>query len=249
MEIVIRKTEEEVDSFVSLIIASSILANPNLVMALATGNTTKNLYEKFIKLAKSTSLYTKDVYGFAVDEYLGIDPFDSISCGFRLNTAFVDSGVLERSHLITPNDFHETEIRTICEAYEQRILDLGGIDLQILGVGINGHLGFNEPLSSLSSRTHVVALTDGTRKILAEKYEKQTVAQIPKEGITLGLGTIMRSKKIILIIKGRKKASMAANIVYGPLSEEVPASVLQIHPNCLLVMDEEAAEVVGRQSQ
>ncbi|MGH0051830.1 MAG: glucosamine-6-phosphate deaminase [Sphaerochaetaceae bacterium] len=236
MKIVIRKTVEEVDAYVSLVMASRILDAPSLVMALATGNTTKSLYGRFQELAKSSGLATGAAYGIAVDEYLGIDPTDSISCGFRLHAAFVETGLLEQSHLITPHD-----VQGVCEVYEQRISDLGGIDLQILGVGANGHLGFNEPQSSFSSTTHVVSLTKETRETLAKKYKKQSVDQIPEKGITIGLGTIMRSKEIVVILKGREKASIAADLIAGSLSEAVPASILQIHPNCTVVLDAEAA--------
>jgi glucosamine-6-phosphate deaminase len=244
MNIVVRESKNDVDAYVAMIMASRIMLNPGLVIALATGNTTKSLYQVFADMVKFTGLKTQELQGLAVDEYWGLQEDDSIGCFARLKNAFVDAGILKRSSLFGPLTMGASTCESVCEKYDVLIRKIGGIDLQILGVGNNGHLGFNEPGTPFASTTHRVSLSQGTRMVLSEKYHKSSFSQIPEEGITMGLGTIMLSREIVLLIKGEQKASIAKSLISDPVTEAIPASILQVHPCCTVVLDREAARLI-----
>ena len=215
------------------------------VLGLATGSTPKTLYAELVRMHKEEKLSFKNVVTFNLDEYYPID-----------NDALQSYNRFMRSHLfdhvdINPKDINipngeikKEDIKSHCIQYEKRIADAGGIDLQILGIGNNGHIGFNEPGSSIHSRTRLITLDNSTR--ISNAYEFANISQVPRLAITMGIGTIMKSKKIILMAWGPGKAPVIKKAVEEDHTEQVPASLLQIHDDVKFVVDEAAAAELTR---
>ncbi|WP_320121873.1 6-phosphogluconolactonase [uncultured Sphaerochaeta sp.] len=236
MELIQQQRVEQVDAYVSLCMAAQILDKPASILALATGNTTEPIYRVFTALVQESGLDVSGIRASVVDEYTDISVASPLGCRNRLQRLFVDTGLLEASQLIAPRLKSEIPLFT-------SLLDsLGPFDLQILGVGANGHLGFNEPGADPSSLVHEVPLTEETRKVLEKKYSQRGIHEpIPLSGITMGLKPILQAREIILVAKGREKADVVKALYQGPIEKSLPASFLQLHPRCKLVVDEEAA--------
>ncbi|HET9746381.1 MAG TPA: glucosamine-6-phosphate deaminase [Chitinophagaceae bacterium] len=219
--------------------------NERCVLGLATGSTPKTLYAELVRLHKNEGLSFKNVITFNLDEYYPIDKDAFQSYNRFMKIHLFDHIDIDPSNINIPNgEIPKEEVKAYCEEYEKKINDAGGIDLQILGIGNNGHIGFNEPGSNLHSKTRLVALDNSTR--IANSYEFANISQVPRLAITTGISTIMRAKRIILLAWGQGKAPVVQKSVEGHVTEQIPASQLQLHNDCVFVLDEAASAELTR---
>ncbi len=238
MEVVIRDTKEDAALLTARLIEQELSANPFLVLGLATGRTMEAVYGLLVRMHAQQGLDFSRTVTFNLDEYVGLSPDHPCSYRQYMQKHLFDHINIDprRTHL--PNGMAQ-DVPTECRQYEQRIRNSGGIGLQLLGVGRSGHIGFNEPVSSLRSRTREKALTP------------QTVAQnsavfggpehMPRWAITMGVGTILECRRCLLLATGREKAEIIARAVEGPITSMVSATALQLHPDCTVILDEAAA--------
>jgi len=236
MEVLIQSDADQAARLAARIIARELRAKPDLVLGLATGRTMERVYHH---LASTRNLDFSRCRTFNLDEYIGL-PVEH-PCSYRhYMTEHLFSRVnLAPDHTFLP-DGMASDLAAECRRYEARILALGGIDLQLLGLGSDGHIGFNEPLSALLSRTREKALTPATLAQNAEPFGGDP-ARVPRRAITMGVGTILDSRRCLLLATGPGKAEILARAVEGPITAMVTASALQLHPRCQVVVDEAAA--------
>lgn len=220
-------------------------ANKQVVLGLATGSTPKYLYAELVRLHKEEGLSFKNVITFNLDEYYPIeaDALQSYN-RFMKEQLFNHIDIPAENCHIPDGTLPKEKVKEYAAEYERRIETAGGIDLQILGIGTNGHIGFNEPGSTLTSHTRLVTLDNATRQ--ANAFEFANMSQVPRLAITMGLSTIFKAKRIILLAWGTHKAKIVRRAVEGHSSDQVPASLLQQHPDCKFVIDEQAAEELTR---
>ncbi|MBP7274657.1 MAG: glucosamine-6-phosphate deaminase [Kiritimatiellae bacterium] len=238
MEVIIQPTADAACDLVSRMIAKTIRAKPHLVMGLATGRTMETLYGKLANMHKKEGLDFSLCRTFNLDEYVGLPPTHEGSYRYYMNHHLFSKVNIDLrcTHLPigTANDLDAE-----CRRYEQHIQEIGGIDLQLLGLGKSGHIGFNEPLSALRSRTRVKSLTSTT---IAENCTLfNDPKSMPHRAITMGVGTILESRRIIMLVTGKAKAEVLAAAVEGPITAMISASAIQLHPTCTVVVDEGAA--------
>ncbi|MFN5135034.1 MAG: glucosamine-6-phosphate deaminase, partial [Chitinophagaceae bacterium] len=214
--------------------------NEKCVLGLATGSTPKSLYAELVRMHKEEGLSFKNVTTFNLDEYYPIEK-DAIQSYHRfMKTQLFDHVDIDQTRCHIPDGtIPKEKIKEHCATYEQKLANEGGIDLQILGIGINGHIGFNEPGSSVYTKTRLTTLTNTTR--LANAYEFANISAVPRLAVTMGISTILKAKKIILMAWGPSKAPVIQQSVEGDDTEHVPASVLQNHDDVTFVVDEMAA--------
>jgi len=238
MKVVVVKNYKELSYRAAQLLASQIIEKKNLVLGLATGNTPIGMYKELIRRHREEGLDFYKVVTFNLDEYYGLSPEHPQSYYFFMwNILFKHINIKkENVHLL--NGVTEN-IDKECKQYENLIQKSGGIDLQILGIGDNGHIGFNEPDISLDTRTHLVNLTAKT--IRANSRFFNNAQEVPKQAITMGIGTIMRAKKIILLVNSKRKARVIERTINGPITTKVPATVLQLHNEVTIIVDQEAA--------
>ena len=209
------------------------------VLGLATGSTPLPLYACLAALASEGALDFSKAAAFNLDEYVGI-PEDH-PCSYH---AYMQSNLYQKT-AFSPDRCHipdglAADVWEECRAYERNIKAAGGIDLQILGLGHNGHIGFNEPGTPFESETHVVDLTEQTIKANARFFTAQE--EVPRQAISMGIKTIMRARRILLLVQGADKAEIIGRALQGPVTPDVPASILQLHPNLIVYADPEAAQ-------
>lgn len=215
------------------------------VLGLATGSTPKSLYAELVRLHKEEGLSFKNVITFNLDEYYPIDKDALQSYNRFMHAQLFDHVDIEPGNIHIPDgEISKENIKAHCSQYEQQIEEAGGIDLQILGIGNNGHIGFNEPGSSIYSRTRLVTLDNSTR--IANAYEFANISLVPRLAITMGISTILKAKRIILMAWGSGKAPVVQKSVEGHVDEQIPASLLQQHNDCTFVLDELAAAELTR---
>ncbi|PUZ29554.1 glucosamine-6-phosphate deaminase [Chitinophaga parva] len=233
---------------IAALIREKQAANQRCVLGLATGSTPKSLYAELVRLHKEEGLSFKNVITFNLDEYYPMEP-DALQSYHRFmkEQLFNHIDIPAGQYFIPDGTQPKDKMKAYCEQYDKQIEAAGGIDLQVLGIGNNGHIGFNEPGSSIASHTRLVTLDNSTR--LANGYDFSNMSQMPRLAISMGIGTIMKSKKIILLAWGSHKARIVARSVEGASSESVPASLLQQHPNTKFVVDEQAAEELTRNKE
>jgi len=238
VEVIIRENGEAAALLVARIISRELHANPNLVLGLATGRTMEAVYRSLVRMHREEALDFSLCRTFNLDEYVGLPGGDPHSYRHYMNHhLFLHVNIdLRNTHL--PNGT-ATDLEAECGAYEQRIVKCGGIDLQLLGIGRAGHLGFNEPLSALRSRTRVKALSPMTMAQNAPLFSDPTL--MPRRAITMGVGTILGCRRCILLATGTEKAEIVAKAVEGPITSMISATALQLHDRCTVVVDEEAA--------
>ncbi|MFH0965122.1 MAG: glucosamine-6-phosphate deaminase [Planctomycetota bacterium] len=239
MEVVVKKTYEEVSKLGARIIAEVIQRKPRAVLGLATGSTPVGTYKELIRMNKAGELDFSQVVTFNLDEYVGIPPDHPESYRRFMNEQLFDHINIRKDNTYVPDGLAR-DIDASCELYEQRIAEHGGVDLQLLGIGHNGHIGFDEPGSSFGSRTRVKTLTQRTREANARFFDGD-LAKVPKYAITMGIGTILDARQVLLIANGEGKARAIAATVEGPLTGFVPATVVQLHRRATIVIDREAA--------
>ncbi|MDD2791877.1 MAG: glucosamine-6-phosphate deaminase [Sediminibacterium sp.] len=214
------------------------------VLGLATGSTPIAMYAELVRMHKAGKLSFKNVISFNLDEYYPIDKDAYQSYWSFMHRHLFNHVDIDPANIHLPNgNAPKEEMRNFCTAYEQAITDAGGLDLQILGIGQNGHIGFNEPGSSILSKTRLVNLDNSTR--IANSYEFPSISKVPRLAVTMGISTILQSKRILLMAWGNK-AGIVAKSVEGNVTESIPASILQQHGNCTFVIDESASTELTR---
>ena len=238
MEVIIQPNKEAAAGLVARIIAHDLRANPHLVLGLATGATMERVYRQLVMLHKEHHLDFSLCSTFNLDEYVGLFPSDPNSYRHYMDEHLFQHVNIDVRNTHLPNGMAE-DLEAECRRYEALIHRFGGIDLQLVGLGKAGHIGFNEPLSALRSRTRVKALTPTTIKQNAPMFGGEE--HMPRRAITMGVGTIIEARRCILLATGDSKAAVVAKAVEGPITSMVTASALQLHPRCTVVVDEEAA--------
>jgi glucosamine-6-phosphate deaminase len=238
MEAIIRPNKESAAHLVGQIIAGELRRNPSLVLGLATGRTMEEVYRLLVNAHREKKLDFSLCRTFNLDEYVGLPPSDPHSYRYFMNEHFFSRVNLDPSNTHLPNGL-APNLDAECRDYEEKIKRCGGIDLQVLGIGQAGHIGFNEPLSALLSRTRVKALSPITVEQNAEFFGG--AARVPRRAITMGVGTILDCRRCILLATGTSKAEVIAKAVEGPITSMISATALQLHPRCTVVVDEEAA--------
>lgn len=222
-------------------LADALEANPDLVFGLATGRTPIALYDELARLSVSRALDWSAATTFNLDEFVGIGPEEPGSYRrFMQEHLFQHTNLRpERINFLVGTADPDQE----CRRYERAIAKAGGIDIQILGIGTNGHIGFNEPAPGLEARTHRVTLTVETRRSNAALFGGR-LDRVPAEALSMGMATILQARMLILLAHGQRKAQVVAAVVDGPLTTEVPASFLQLHQDVDLILDTEAASAL-----
>ena len=230
---------------IALLIKKKQGNNQKCVLGLATGSTPKTLYAELVRLHRNEGLSFKNVVAFNLDEYYPIENDAIQSYNSYMHRLLFDHVDIDTNNIHIPNgELPKEEIKKHCAAYEKNIEREGGIDVQILGIGNNGHIGFNEPGSSIYSKTRLINLENSTR--LANAYEFANISQVPRLALTMGINTILKAKKIILLAWGPSKAPVIKRAVESNVTESVPASLLQQHADCSFVVDEAAASELTR---
>lgn len=237
MLVLITETSEEGSRIAGSLVAQAIEQTPALRLGLAAGNTPLGLYRNLVDLHRTARLDFSQVRLFSLDEFIGLPSDSRHSYHTFFHQHLLDHVNIDPAHLHLLNGQAE-DIASYCVSYERLIRNQGGIDLQILGIGQNGHLGFNEPGSSLNSRTGRCFLNASTKHNLARVFDSEPV---PEWAVTMGLGTIREARTLLLLAFGAHKAEVVAKSVEGPLRAFIPASSIQLHPNVVLVLDREAA--------
>jgi len=238
VELIIRPDREAAAQLVARIVAGELRINPRLVLGMATGSTMEAVYRILVRLHLKEDLDFSQCRTFNLDEYVGLAASHGNSYHqFMYEHLFRHVNIdLRNTHL--PSGL-APDLDAECQRYEAMIQDAGGIDLQLLGIGTAGHIGFNEPLSALRSRTRVKALAPTTIKQNAPLFDDPS--KMPRRAITMGVGTILEARRCLLLATGAAKADIIAQAVEGPITSMVTASALQLHPRCTVIVDEQAA--------
>ena len=238
MQVFVYKNEAEVGKAAGMIVASEILKKPDCILGLATGSTPIPTYQEMIRMNKEGILDFSKVRSFNLDEYIGLSPEHVCSYRRFMNEQLFDHINIDKANTHVPCGIgadHEADAK----AYDAAVEAAGGIDLQILGIGHDGHIGFNEPGDEFVSGTNIVTLTDMTIDANTRFFEKRE--DVPRQAITLGNRNIMAAKRIILLATGKGKARAIAQAIKGNITPRMPASLLQVHPNVQFLLDEDAA--------
>lgn len=237
MKIIKTNSYEEMSLEAAKIIADVIKEKEDATLGLATGSTPIGTYKNLIKMYEEKQIDFSKIRTVNLDEYIGLPPTDKNSYKYFMNENLFDHININKENTNLPNGMADDPDNE-CERYKNVIDSLEPVDVQVLGVGHNGHIGFNEPGESFESEVHVTNLTD--RTIEANKRFFDSIDDVPKKAITMGIATIMRAKKIILIASGEDKAEILSKIINGDVTENVPASILQKHPDCIIIADSSA---------
>jgi glucosamine-6-phosphate deaminase len=245
MEVIIRPTADVAARLVATLVASSVRANPRLVLGLATGRTMERVYALLAQEYRDAGLSFRDVRTFNLDEYVGLPAHSPDSYRHYMDDKFFRHIDIDNALTQLP-DGRAADLDGECADYERRIESAGGIDLQLLGIGAVGHIGFNEPLSALFSRTRVKALSPVTIAQNAVMFGGDP-ARVPRRAITMGVGTILNCRRCILLATGEEKAEIIAKAVEGPVTSMISASALQLHAHCTVVVDEAASSRLTQQ--
>ncbi len=230
------KNYEQMSRQAANIISAQVIIKPDSVLGLATGSTPIGTYKQLIKWCQKGDVDFSEVTSVNLDEYVGLDIENDQSYRYFMNTNFFDSININKENTYVPNGKADN-LEEECANYDAFIKSIGGIDLQLLGIGIDGHIGFNEPADCFEKNTHVVDLHESTIKANARFFE--SVDDVPKKAVTMGMVSIMQAKKILLIANGKNKEEILNKALFGPITPEIPASILQLHPDITVIFSEE----------
>ncbi len=235
------KDYEEMSRKAASLIAAQIIAKPNCILGLATGSSPIGTYQNLIKAYEAGDLDFSNVTSINLDEYKGLSPENDQSYRYFMNTNLFDHVNIDKKNTYVPNGL-EPDADKACKEYNEIIANSNGIDLQLLGLGPNGHIGFNEPDSVFIAGTHCVDLTEST--IEANKRFFESIDDVPRQAYTMGIQNIMSAKRIVVVVSGANKAESLAKAINGPIDPQVPASVLQLHNDVIIVADEAALSMM-----
>ncbi len=219
------------------IIAAQIVLNPASVLGLATGSSPVGTYKNLVAMYEAGDLDFSQISSYNLDEYRGISRSNDQSYYYFMNENLFDHVNINKDATHVPNG-ENLDAENECTTYEAAVRAIGGVDLQLLGMGRNAHIGFNEPCDEFPKATHCVDLTEST--IEANKRFFASADDVPRQAYSMGIGTIMCAKKILVVVSGEDKAEALKNSVYGPVTPQVPGSILQFHPDVTIVADEAA---------
>lgn len=242
VKLVIVKDYNDMSKQAAKLIAEEVTRNPQTVLGLATGGTPVGMYRELVSLHKQDGVDFSQAQSFNLDEYVGLPSHHPQSYRTYMNENLFSHINLpaEKTH-VPQGDAEDLEAE--CKRYEQAIAEAGGIDIQVLGIGNNGHIGFNEPGSTKDTTTRVVALTQSTIEANARYFD--SIQEVPTQAVSMGIQTILGAKKIILLASGEAKAQAVSQMLEGELTADVPASLLQQHPDVTVIVDEEAASALS----
>ena len=243
MRVIIRSSAEAACVTAARIIAQQVRRKPTSVLGLATGGTPVQCYRELIRLHREGQLDFSSTTTFNLDEYLGLPPEHPQSYHTFMHENLFRHINIDRSRVHLP-DGMASDVQAACEAYEQAIVAAGGIDVQLLGIGTDGHIAFNEPSSSLASRTRVKTLAERTVRDNARFFDRPE--EVPVLAVTMGVGTILESHQCLLLVTGEHKAAAIQGAIEGPITSQNTASALQLHRNTIAVLDEAAASLLTR---
>lgn len=241
MKIHIVEDYQELSIKAASIVASQLILKNNSVLGLATGSTPEGMYHQLAELNNKKLIDFSEVITFNLDEYLGLSPKHPQSYHYFMHHHLFDHINIPAQNVHVPSG-QAQDMAQYCQDYDHQIINAGGIDLQVLGIGGNGHIGFNEPHTSLKVGTHVVDLTPET--IAANSRFFTTPDEVPRQAVTMGMGSIMKAKRILLLASGKNKAPVIKETLSGRISTQVPASFLQLHHQLILILDKEAASLL-----
>lgn len=224
-------------------LASQVILKPECVMGLATGSTPEGLYKELVKMFQMGLIDFEKVTAFNLDEYVGLEAEHPQGYKSYMYNHFFKHVNIDPTNRHIP-DGNAEKLDAECEAYDYAIKRAGGIDIQVLGIGRNGHIGFNEPDLKFEAETHVVALDEKTIRDNARFFT--AIEQVPRYAISMGVKTIMQARKIILLASGKEKAEAVYGMLYGDITPTCPASVLQLHPNVTVICDFQAAALLKK---
>lgn len=244
MQVIIQDSREQAVSLAAAVIADQLKRKPNSVLGLATGRTMERLYAKLVELHRCNGLDFSLAVTFNLDEYVGLPPEHKNAYRYYMNHHLFRQVNIDLRNTHLPDgmaaDPEEAGVR-----YEALIDDVGGIDLQLLSIGVSGHIGFNEPLSAMFSRTRMKALTLATLRQNGPLFDHPE--EMPRFAVTMGVGTILEASRCLLLVTGETKAEVLAKAVEGPVTSMISATALQLHPDCTVIVDAEAAEKLTQQ--
>jgi len=238
MEVIIQPSAADAAALVARVLAREIQSNPRPVLGLATGRTMEAVYARLVRMHRENGLDFSGCHTFNLDEYVGLSAKDPHSYRYYMDHCLFGRVNIDLRNTHLPEGM-ASDLDTESEKYECLIKENSGIDFQLLGIGHSGHIGFNEPLSGLGSRTRVVSLSAVTIRQNAPLFGG--AERMPRRAITMGVGTILESRKCILLATGKDKAEVVAQAIEGPMTSMIPATALQMHSHCTVVLDEEAA--------
>ena len=235
MKFITTKTYEEMSNKAADIIAAQIIVKPNCVLGLATGSSPVGTYKRLIEDNKNGKIDFSTVTSVNLDEYVGLDVTNDQSYRYFMNDNLFNHVNIDKAKTFVPNGC-AADLKAEGEAYDNMIKELGGIDLQLLGIGLDGHIGFNEPDKYFTGATHEVTLDETTIKANARFFASED--EVPKTAITMGMMSIMQAKKIVLVANGAAKKEIVEKSFFGPIDPQVPASILQLHPDVTVIYSE-----------
>ena len=241
MRIIVCENYEEVSKKAAQMILSQVTLKPNSVLGLATGSTPIGMYENLVSLNKKGDIDFFFFLTFNLDEYYKLHKENDQSYHYFMYKNLFDHININPENIHIPNGMTD-DVDAECERYDELIKEAGGVDIQVLGIGNNAHIGFNEPTINFEKGTHLVQLEDSTIEANSRFFDN--IEDVPKKAITMGVGSIFKSRKIMLIATGENKAEAIYNTVYGKVVPEVPASILQFHSDIVLILDKEAAKLL-----
>lgn len=241
MKIIKTKDYEHMSRVTANLLSAQVIMKPDCVLGLATGSTPVGAYKQLVQWFQKGDLDFSEVTSVNLNEYKGLSPENDQSYRYFMNHNLFDHINIRKDHTFVPNGL-EPDAEKACDDYNKIIHDLGGIDLQLLGLGNNGHIGFNEPSSSFEKETHCVDLTQSTIDANARFFS--SLSEVPRQAYTMGIQTIMQAKKIVVAVSGQGKASIVKEAFFGPITPQVPASVLQLHSDVTVVGDEAALSML-----
>lgn len=237
MRVIRARDYREMSRKAASLISAQVILKPNAVLGLATGSTPIGIYEQLVDWYQKGDIDFSDLLSVNLDEYCGLSADHPESYHYYMQKYFFSHVNIQPQHTFLP-DGMENDTQKECARYSALIRSLGGIDLQLLGLGHNGHIGFNEPSDHFSADVHVVNLAEST--IQANKRFFGSVDEVPRQAYTMGIRTIFQAKRIVMVVSGKDKASIVREAFWGKITPAIPASILQLHPNIWLVGDVEA---------
>ncbi len=235
MKFITVNSYEKLSRHAANIISAQVILKPDCVLGLATGSSPVGTYAQLIKWYEKGDLDFSETISVNLDEYVGLKGDHPQSYRYFMQDNFFDHINIKPGNTFVPNGCAD-DLDKECAEYDARIKRLGGIDLQLLGLGLDGHIGFNEPSDAFDKPTHVVDLHDSTIKANARFFESEN--DVPKQAVTMGMGAIMQARKILLIANGQQKKDILMKAFYGPITPAVPASILQLHPDVTVIYSE-----------
>ncbi|MGN0073100.1 MAG: glucosamine-6-phosphate deaminase [Coriobacteriales bacterium] len=240
MKFIVAKDYEEMSRKAADVIAQLVAAKPNCTLGLATGSTPEGLYAQLVKDYQAGKISFKDVSTYNLDEYRGLANDHPQSYHYFMEQHLFNHVDIDMAATHVP-DGSNPDAAAACADYETAIKASGGVDLQLLGLGHNGHIGFNEPADEFAKETNCVTLTTSTIEANSRLFDH--IDEVPTQAYTMGIGTIMRAAKILVVANGQSKAQIVRDAFFGPVTPQVPASILQFHPDVTVIVDQEAASL------